>query len=163
MNNENNQEDFFSLNNIINNNKKIFYQVQADQGDNYVKIIFMGIFNYFPTTVITKFTLNDFECIIMSYVITSEEIQNNNFRLIGCIIKKDNKIISSLDYIFIPNNELTNVNNLESENRIKGKFKIVLNNKDNNKIIIKEFDEYSGREESVYVLTDCIGNYLCSL
>ena len=146
--------------NIQNKTEKQFalFQVQSNQDDDFANIINIGNYTNIPLVPIYKFNLDTFKCDIVSFVVLEEELYEKNIKMLSLIVtlnESNNNIIASLDYVFIPNSKI-DVNTL---NNVKGTFAIVLNMK--NKGIseyttIKKFEKYSGREESVYLLTNIL-------
>ena len=159
----NNEEKFISSNLMIDRDvpdKKILdiWQIQANKNDNYANIIYIGKFSYIPIVPITKFDFKEYNCELMSYCITSDEINKGKIKMIGFIINKDEKILSSFNMYFVPDVKFC-LTGLLSETRIKGHFEIIHETL-KKKIKIKEFDEYVGREESVYIMTELLTDIL---
>ena len=139
-------ENFIKINEMINRDvktkKKDLYQLQASENDTSVKIINIGQYENIPIVPILSKELNNYKCELLSYLVTSEELQHDdNLKMIGFIIMKNEKIIASLDYTF--------------NNKTK-KFEIIFVKKQNNNIVkslLRSFSTYIGRKESIHLLS----------
>jgi len=156
------EENFVSPISLVKRDTNIedidVWQIQANKNDNFGNIIYIGKFSYIPITPITKFEFEGYSCDLMSYSITKDEVNNKKLKMIGFVISKSEKIFSTLDLYFVPDIQLE-IDGLRSETRIKGHFEVIFETK-NSIIKVKEYAEYIGREESIYVLTDLLTDSL---
>lgn len=164
--------------------KNKIYQVQSDKNKNTINLVYLGKYDSVPIKNILSINHPKYEnikCDMMSYTLSKEEINNSSkyLKMIGFLLSIDNNIIASVDYVFCPNkqiklgkkkmiNQITTTDNnikeslnsnLNKNSQIFGSFKIVLFKKENThniEIIIKEYTEYIGREESIYILTSVL-------
>ena len=140
------------------------YQAQAEKNNKTCDLVYIGKYTQTPVEHILNFDHDDLQCDLMSFSMDRDEIinqknHNQYFRLIAFLIQKDEKIIGSLEYIFEPNKKVTLKKPKRSVFKIAGKFKIIFNTKITGvykTTIIKECEEYSGREESIYLLTSIL-------
>lgn len=140
------------------------YQVQTEKNNKTSDLIYLGKYNNTPVENILSFTHGEYQCDLISFAMDNEEItlqnkEDQSLLMIGYLIGRDNKIIGALEYVFRPNNFVALKKQKRSIYKIDGKFEIKLTTKKNgiyNNEIIKEYKEYSGREESVYILTSLL-------
>ena len=159
-----NNEDFLPIENIIKRDKFIkeheLYQIQAEKNDNNCSFVYIGKYSNIPVVPIFDKKINDYDCSLMSFFITKDDIEVNmdeksNYNLIGFLISKNHNIGASLMLSFVPDEKIQ-MNNL---NKIRGKFEINLLTKLFGKTIketIKTYIEYIGKEESIYILTELL-------
>ncbi len=153
-------EDYFSVEKLLErdipNTLTDIYQIQSNTSDRSVKILEIGKFKKeeVPIVPILHMKLGTFFCEMMSYTISDDELINDScLKMIGFLIQIDKKIIASLDFVFCPNEQ--KLERKKKSNNINGFFQIVLTRrKQGNNVasIIKTFQEYPGREESVHLL-----------
>lgn len=150
---DNNEHTMQNILKFLDNNKtarKIdninMYQVQGQKDFNIVKVVKMGVYHKIPCSQLLKIKQNDLTCILMSLLIDDIDVQNNNFKMIGFYIQKDDNIIASLDVIFRTNEENKTCNSLS------GHFEIVLNY-NNKESIIQKIENYCGNDNIIYLLT----------
>ncbi len=155
------------------------YQIQSEKNSTTANLFYLGKCNDIPIKNILSFChprFKDIKCDMISHTITKDEVnrsgiinQVNNgtcqyLKLIGFLICFDQNIIASLDFVFNPTKNIlvrkSSINpinkNIES---INGTFKIILCQKQNGEYketIIKEYNSYCGREESIYILTSVL-------
>jgi hypothetical protein len=160
--------DFISIQDLIHRDLKdkefikeqIVYQIQAEKDNTYAQIIPVGIYNKIPIKLILEIPINEYNCQLISFLITIDEIEKEeHLRLIGFLIYKNNKIVGSLDFIFKTNNKIVItdiiVNNKNDIKNIEGLFEIIFIT-GNSTQIIKTIRKYPGREESIYILTETL-------
>lgn len=140
-----------------NNIKKdVLFQIQSEKGDKHCKIVNVGKYTHVPIIPILDFDHLDHKCSLFSFTLTYDElIQDNHFKMICFIIKKQTSIVGSLELVFEP---IIKMKNYESK-IVNGSFKIILNKIDNDKNtkkVIKTYTEYPGKEESIYLLTSIL-------
>jgi hypothetical protein len=154
-------EQYTTLNKLINQYKNInlkhLFQIQCEKNKNNIDLIYLGIKSDIHCENILTFDLDEYKCDLISFSIEKDEINKHNelqlLKMIGFLIYKDDNIVASLEFVFVPNCELFAKN--ESNFLINGKFKIIFNSKKKNEII-NEYDKYPGREESIYILTSVL-------
>jgi hypothetical protein len=155
-------ENYISLKDIINRdvqkNKKGKYQIQSGENCNYAKI------NSFDKDIsdicIFEKEIEDFNCSLIQYSLSDDDINNNNFIMIGYLIKnKNNTVIGSLDLIFNPKNKIKR----EFKKILKGDFRIILSNNNNEKKIIKTLDYYVGNNNIINLLTEILCEVLVEI
>lgn len=181
--NSDDAEEFININEIIKRdtqkNKDIqklthrTYQVQSEKNSKNIKLFYLGKFETTPIKNILSFFHPkhlECKCDLMSYLITKEEINSeiNNpkqyFKLIGFVICIEDYVIASLDLVYQPKKNVVIKNaNISKQHPlidiIDGTFKVVLFYKQRSEYketIIREYTEYSGREESIYILTSIL-------
>jgi hypothetical protein len=154
---ENNNE-FININDIINRdllNKYDLYQVNANK--NTIDLTYLGKLNKIPTQHIVSFNhpkYKNIKCEVVSYILSKDEINVSKYlKMIGILIHIEDKIIYTFDYVFEPTCKIQ-IDNIELKkniSNINGIFKMMLigNNKE---IEIKKYNEYIGKEESIYIL-----------
>lgn len=161
------KEEFTSLKSIIKrdlskqNISKEIFQIQSEKGSNKINLKYLGKYNSNPIENITSFTHGRYNCDLISFTMERDEIclqnkDNQSLLLIGYLIDLDDKIIGALEYVFKPNKFIQLKKHKCDANNIEGKFEIKLTTKKNNKQktqILKEIDFFSGREETIYILT----------
>jgi hypothetical protein len=137
--------------NIINNSFDVF-QIQGIINTNLINIVNIGKYNNIPITKILNFDLDilKLKCEMLSFTLVQDELNNDSYKMISILIFSDKNIIASLEYIFKIDEPFKNI----YEN-IKGSFQIILNI-NNEQYVIKKFENYIGREESIYLLTEVI-------
>jgi len=155
-------EEFVSIKELLDKQNKLdkkhtLYQIQSNKDDNFANIINIGEYSNIPLVPVYKFNLDIFKCEIISFVVLEEELYQKHIKMLSLIVSdiKSNKIIASLDYVFIADCKI----NMNTLNNLKGSFEIVLNMKKNNipeYTTIKKFETYSGKEESIYLLTEVL-------
>jgi len=150
--------EYVSINDLIkrdlikksNGTKKKMYQIQAEKNTNLCTVVYVGEYDDVPVVPILGFERGKHKFYLLSFVITEEELLNDDqLKLICFVIKHKKKAIGSLSLIFEPTEKITNFN----------VNKIILNIKVQNiykKNVIRTYDEYPGREESIYLLTSII-------
>jgi len=98
-----------------------------------------------------------YKCAVIQYSLTKKDIENKNYPIVGCLITNNNRIIATLDYIFLTD-KFEMIGNI-----YEGKFQVVLTNVKNEKHLISEFENYCGDNNVVNllmnVLTDNIENF----
>jgi hypothetical protein len=150
--------NLISLKELINRdvnyaNLETKYQVQSQKNSNYAKIVKLN--KSVPDVCIYNYITDPFECSLIQFSVSDKDIQNKYLPMIGYLIKtKHGEVLGTLIYIFE-----TNENIAIGENII-GKFNIILSNKENQHKIIKQFNEFCGQEELVYLLTEELGECL---
>jgi hypothetical protein len=152
--------EYISLKDLVNRDigskysKSGKYQIQSIENSNYAKIVCFN--KEIPDFCIIENDIDDFKYSLIQYSLSENDIENKNFSMIGYLIKnkKNNNIIGTLDFVFVPENNV-NINQL-----IKGKFNIVLSNNKNEKKIIKTIDKYVGNENIVHLMTEILGDCL---
>lgn len=142
------------------------YQMQATKGSKTGNLFYLGKYTQLPIQNILSFThpmYSDMKCDMISYTLTTDDIKNQKYlKMIGFLLCIGDKIVCSCDFVFSPINlillkkdeEL--INSVGSINSIDGQFKIILFQKQKGiykETVIKEYTEYCGREESIYILT----------
>lgn len=140
------------------------YQTQAEKGNKECNLIYLGKYTDIPVEGILNFDHLGYHCDLISFAMDYDEITNQVkdlqcLRTIGFLILKEDKIIASLEYMFEPADFLELKKKKRSVFEIKGKFLIKLHTKKNNiykSNVIREYIDYSGREESIYILTSLI-------
>ena len=155
-----NSEEFFPIENILKRDKQIIehdlYQIQANKDDNKCDFKYLGKYDNIPMIPIFDKQINGYNCSLVSFVITKEDIrENNDLNMIGFLISKNNNIGACLMLTFIPEKK-TEIENLDN---IVGKFEINLMKKLLGKVIkenIKTYDKYMGKDESIYILTELL-------
>lgn len=183
--NTQNDNEFVDITKIVkNNNTKLgpneklpqkIYQVQSTLNSKKASLVYLGKHSEVPIKNILSFNhpkYPNMKCDMISYTITKEEIneefnenENNKYlKLIGFMICVDDYIIASVDFVFQPsqiiNSKIIRANIKKNiENIYDGTFKIVLFQKTNGvykETVIKEYTEYCGREQSIYILTSIL-------
>jgi hypothetical protein len=137
---------------IIKESKQKVYQLQSSKNNDFCNVVFVGEFEKLPIVQILKETIDNFICTLLSFVTTEDDILNGKSHMIGFIIHDNTNIVATLMFTF-----LTDKKTITDE--IKGKFKIVLTKIENDKgieYILDTYDEYPGREESIYILTQLL-------
>ena len=156
--------DFISIQDLINRDVKdkeqIVYQIQADKDNTFVQIVPVAKSNKIPIKSILEIPIDEYNCQLISFLITLEEIEKEeHLRLIGFLIYKNNKIVASLDLVLKPKNKITVndiiVNDKKDIKNIEGYFEIIFIT-GNQTHIIKTLDKYPGREESIYILAETL-------
>lgn len=138
------------------------YQLQANQDDQFVKAVFTGYFNDIPVIPIFDVNYSNYLCNFFSFLVTDEEVCNEKYlKMISCLVQldnsnnlesKNNKIIASVDFCYQNDYSLKQIN--DDNNKInEGKFLILLNDSTSHQII-KTFDKYPGKEQSLYILLE---------
>jgi hypothetical protein len=128
-------------------NTEINYQIQAEKGDDTVKLAFVKEKN---DICVYEDKIDDLVFSLISYTLTDNDIINDEYRMIGFLIRnKSNFVLGSLDLIFYPNEK-------KKKREMKGKFKIVFTNNKNVKTILKVYNTFLGSDEIVYALTETI-------
>ncbi|ATZ80842.1 hypothetical protein BMW23_0796 [Bodo saltans virus] len=131
--------------NIIDNDQKKKYQIQAMENSNKIKI---SIVDKNKDVCIHEHQIGDIKCHLISYTLSDIDIENKHYALLGYIIKNAN-ILGTIDLLFLPDDDL-----IKAE--MKGKFQIVLINADNQRKILREFSIYIGNEKAVYLMTELL-------
>lgn len=161
----NEKDEFVSLDDLLTDqNKKKheyeLYQVISDKNCKFAKLMYVGKYENIPTTSILKFTFDKYECELLSLLITKEEAENNKSMLmISLLIFDDKKIVASIDLTFERKNmdELPYLDNGKKSYITNGMFKIMFK-KNGCSILLKEFNEYLGREESIHEMVEIISD-----
>lgn len=144
-----------------NQSEKI-YQVQGNNNKSTCNLIYLGKHDTSKLSIQNILTFQhpkykEIKCEMLGYTMEANEITKSNYlKLIGFLLSIDDKIICSCDYVFYPNdNTLLNILPSNNIDNINGTFKIILFYKKNEKYyhdVIKEYTEYNGKEESIYIL-----------
>lgn len=133
------------------------YQLQA-LTDDTIKIVNIGKFNEIPIVPILAMQISGFNCEMLSFSVTEDEIHDNSYlKMIGFLIQLDGMIVASLDFTFKPESKISNIS--VPHNTYKGIFEIVLTRRIQNANVtqtIKTFTKYPGKEESVHLLTEVL-------
>ena len=156
-------DNFINLNEFINKSKKhtTFYQLQANKYDKTPIIKHIGEYEKHHVVPIYEFSYSHkITCSLLSFLISDEEIENNNQLKMLCffvnnIKTKNKKVLGTLELIFEPEYTSTDNKLNQLENNINGHFKIIMT-KNNSIETIKILKEYPGREESIYLLTSVL-------
>lgn len=93
-----------------------------------------------------KTKVNNYDCSLIQYTLTDDDIRNNKLYLLGYIIHQDNDIYGILNVQF------DDFEKIEINKNIEGKFNIVYSTKENS-TILKTFDTYPNKN-IVYILTE---------
>ena len=123
------------------------YQIQCVRNSNIVKLAFVK-----ETTdmCLQKIQIKDIICSLIMYTLSNDDLNNNRYYMIGYIIKnKDNHPIYTLNVIFCPIEYV-------AHNQMKGKFQIILSDKNGKNNIMHEYNTFLGQEETVYTLTEIL-------
>lgn len=151
--------------------KSKIYQIEGNKNKSTCNLIYLGEHDTTNISIQNILTFkhpeyDEIKCEMVGHIIDANEItdsiKSKYLKLIGFLLSIDNKIICSCDYVFCPKN--TALLNLDTlfDNKIEnvdGTFKIILFYKKNEKYyydIIKEYTEYHGKEESIYILTTAL-------
>lgn len=156
-------------------NKIFVFQIQSEKNKPNANLICVGKHETCPIVLIFKKTVKNItdgkkcklNCQLLSFTNSFEDIIENELKMIGFLIFKKNKIISSLILSFIPNEKI-NDSQFSGESKnitdISGHFEISCLKGDKigdcDKSIIKKFDIYPGREESVHLMTETLAEFL---
>jgi hypothetical protein len=134
------------------------YQIQSIKDSNNAKIAVLS--SAAPDICIYENKMNNLKCLLIQYSLTDEDIKKNNYSMVGYLIKqKDETIIGSLNYMFVPKDFSTIV----IGEYMCGKFDIVLfNNKGKNKVI-SSFDTFVGNDDIIYLLTKVLNDCLIEI
>jgi hypothetical protein len=154
-------EEFLHIDHIIRRDTQVtehdLYQIQAEKNNNSCRIVYLGKYNDVPIVPIFDKKIDDYDCSLVSFVVTKDELINHDdYNMIGFLISKNKNIGASLMLSFVPNKKI-DINSLVE--LTCGKFEINLIKKWNGKIIkenIETYSEYIGKEESIYLLTELL-------
>jgi len=143
---------FLTLNQIISRdidspNLKNYYQVQATLNQSSISIKHVGRGEQIPLIPILTLNHQQYECMMLSYCLSEEELTQPKLRMIGFIIQKADKVIASLDLMFVPQ---TTTNNISD-----GWFEVILSDAYGCEQI-KLINKYIGNDESIYLLTNLL-------
>jgi len=153
-------DEFITIENILKRDKQIIehdlYQILAGKDNNICIFIYLGKYDDVPVIPIFDKKINGYDCSLVSFVVTNEDIeQNNDFNMIGFLISKNKNIGACLMLTFIPEKNVS----IENLKNIVGKFEVNLIQKISGKIMkknIKTYDKYMGKDESIYILTELL-------
>ena len=151
-------EKFIKQSNIKYN---VFYQLQANIGDTYPIIKYIGQYDKHHVVPIFEFMHYDnIKCSLLSFLISNEDIENDNKLKMLCFLiinVKTKQTLGSLELIYDIEYTNTNdkLNQLKQISTLVGQFKITLT-KNNITETIKILKEYPGRDESIYLLTNVL-------
>lgn len=163
-------DDEFTLLNLLvkrdlkQHSSKEVFQVQIEKNETTCDLVYLGHYNNTPVQNILNFTLGDYQCDLISFAMDRDEIilqdeKNQSLLTISFLIGRENKIIGSLEFTFRPNNFVSLKKKKNDVRNIEGKFEIKLTTKKNGvykREVIKEYLQYPGREESIYILTSVL-------
>ena len=152
-------ESMLRKNNIETSNdyaEQEFFQICSDKNHENACITYIDKYKYIPTFVILKHAIDDFDCIMVSYLVAiTEIIEMQPLRMIGYLIEFGDVQIAQLNFVFVPDNKI-NTDNISKTN-YSGHFEIQLYCNDKDSIeLIKYIDKYPGKEESIYILADIL-------
>lgn len=156
--------DCSKKNTIFHNKKNLqdMYQIHGTDQNNTVKIVYIAKYDYIPCAIIFKQTLDDIECIIVSYMVSSFELTTTkSYKIVGYVIPKKgstDSILGQLNLVFVPNVSIliNDTNDIVSE----GHFEIHLEHDIDGDIeILKKIDKYMGKSESLIILAEAIIEY----
>lgn len=147
----------YNLNNMKNNNAQKMFQIQGTHSDKIVDIQYIGQYTNMPSAIILKQIHDNIDCIMLSYLVTENEIKTHNrYRMIGYVFMQNEELMGTLNYIFVPACKPDISNN---KIQCDGHFEIVFEKKQNNKVVYNKIEKiltYCGREESIYKLTEVL-------
>lgn len=158
-------DEFVQINNIINpclydenQEPHKLYQITSEKGSICANIKYIDKYKYIPTFVIFKYEIDNYDCTLTSYLVSDDEITyKQHLRMIGFVIEDNNVQIGEINFVFIPDTDI----DLNTDNiKINGHFEIhALSEKTKKVDIIKYINEYIGKEESIYTLSEVLINY----
>lgn len=169
LNTNNDDNEFMNMSDILKrdlNKEDVsdeIFQMQGKNGTNICDIVYLGKYNKIPIENITQYdypNYPDFKCELFSFTMSKSEIEvESKLKMISFLIHLDNKILASIEYTFVPTAKVIFKKKKRSVFGVKGKYKIFLVHKEKGiykETVIKEYDEYCGREESIYLLATTI-------
>jgi len=128
--------------------------LQAQKNDLLPQLVYIGEYDNIPAVNILNFKYFEVNCILISLLVSEDEMLKEKYlKIMTFIVEDDDQIFGSLELVFEPiynDCEMTKIEQLK--NKIDGKFKIVMN-KPNVTEIVKILEVFPGGEESIYLLT----------
>jgi hypothetical protein len=157
--------DYISLKDLVNRDvesklKSGKYQIQSAENCNYARI--NSFDKEIPDFCIMENDIDDFKCALIQYTLSDNDIKNNNFIMIGYLIKNkknNDDVIGTLNLVFDPDD----IDDFKIKKNVKGKFNIILSNNKNEKKIIKTMEYYVGNMNIVHMITEILGDCLVDI
>lgn len=120
------------------------YQIQGIENNNKAEIKYIGDYTEIPLCEITKFDYNIWNCQIVSFLVSEEELKKDVYlKMISILFYIKNNIVMSLDMTYSEKSEKP--------------FNIILTKK-NKQTIIKSFETFMGNQNIVNILIEQIEN-----